>query len=224
LRGRYAHHERERLISNHELPFSAFGVLTPGGAVTEGLGQMNPGSPEGLLGRRDLLRAGALSLLAAAIGPGIARAVPKGPRRLRMVHTHTGEHLDAVYFDDALLPDALAEVNRFLRDFRTGEIRAIDPGVLDTAWSLAAAAERPGAVLEIVCGYRSPRTNAMLREHSSGVAQRSLHLDGRALDFRLPGVPTRQLRELAISLRRGGVGYYAASDFVHVDTGRFRTW
>lgn len=185
---------------------------------------MDSGTPEGLIGRRPLLRAGALSLLAIALGPRGARAAAEGPRRLRMLHTHTGERLDAVYFDGALLPDALAEVNRFLRDHRTGEVRAIDPGVLDTAFSLAVAADRPRAVFEIVCGYRSPHTNAMLREHSSGVASRSLHLDGRALDLRLPGVPTRQLREMALALRRGGVGYYAASDFVHVDTGRPRSW
>jgi uncharacterized protein YcbK (DUF882 family) len=185
---------------------------------------MGSGPPDALLGRRALLRAGALSLLAAALGPRAALAAAGGPRRLRMLHAHTGESLDAVYFDGALLPDALAEVSRFLRDHRTGEVHPIDPGVLDTAWSLAAAAGRPRAVLEIVCGYRSPRTNAMLRERGSGVARRSLHLDGRALDLRLPGVPTGRLRDLALALGRGGVGYYAASDFVHVDTGRVRTW
>jgi len=141
-----------------------------------------------------------------------------------MQHTHTGERLDVVYFDGEVLPGALPEVNRFLRDFRTGDVHPIDPGVLDTAWALAAAADRPRAVVEVVSGYRSPITNALLREHGSGVARHSLHLEGRALDLRLAGVPTQRVRDLALALGRGGVGYYAASDFVHVDTGRPRAW
>ena len=177
-----------------------------------------------LFGRRALLGAGALALLAVALGPRRSRAAALDPRRLRMLHAHTGERLDVVYFVGALVPGALAEVDRFLRDFRTGDVHGIDPGVLDTAWALAAAAGRPRGVLEIVSGYRSPATNALLRERGSGVALHSLHLEGRALDLRLPGVPTRALRDLALGLGRGGVGYYAASDFVHVDTGRRRTW
>jgi uncharacterized protein YcbK (DUF882 family) len=182
--------------------------------------------PDDRLGRRTLLRAGTLSLLALALGPRGARAAAAAPRRLRMWHTHTGETLDVVYEDGgAVLPDALAEVDRFLRDFRTGDVHPIDPGVLDTVWAIAAAADRPRAVVEVVSGYRSPITNALLRERSgSGVARHSLHVDGRALDLRLSGVPTRRVRDLALRLGRGGVGYYPASDFVHVDTGRPRSW
>ncbi len=142
-----------------------------------------------------------------------------------MLGTHTGERIDATYFEGgALVPDALAELDRFLRDHRTGDVRAIDPGVLDIAWSLSRAAHRPLGTIEIISGYRSPRTNAALREHGRGVAQHSLHLEGRALDLRLEGVPTDRLRDLALGLRRGGVGFYAAADFVHVDTGPVRRW
>lgn len=142
-----------------------------------------------------------------------------------MLNTHTGERIDATYFQDgALVLGALSELDRLLRDHRTGEVRAIDPGVLDIAWSLSRAAHRPLGTIEIISGYRSPRSNAALRKASHGVASRSLHLEGRALDLRLEGVPTDGLHQLALELRRGGVGFYAASDFVHVDTGPVRRW
>jgi uncharacterized protein YcbK (DUF882 family) len=177
--------------------------------------------------RRHLLHAGAAALLALALGRRQARAQEAAPRRLRMLQTHTGERAELLYHDGLeLVPEALAEASRFLRDHRTGDVHAIDPGVLDIAWSLALAAGRPQAELEIVSAYRSPRTNALLRQASehSGVASRSLHLDGRALDLRLPGLPTTRLRDLARELGRGGVGFYPLSDFVHVDTGRVRAW
>lgn len=178
-----------------------------------------------LRGRREFLRVGALSLLAVALGPLPARAASLEPRRLRMLHAHTGERLDVTYFERGHhLPDALAEVDRFLRDFRTGDVHPIDPGVLDLAFDLAQASGRPLGTFEIVSGYRSPRTNAMLRGASQGVASRSLHLQGKALDLRLSGVAAGQLRDLAVALRGGGVGFYPASDFVHVDTGRVRRW
>jgi uncharacterized protein YcbK (DUF882 family) len=176
-------------------------------------------------GRRDLLVAGGLTLLALALGPLRALAAATEPRRLRFLNTHTGERIDATYFEDgALVPGALAELDRFLRDFRTGDVHAIDPGVLDIAWSLARAAQRPLGTLEVISGYRSPQTNAALHKRSGAVASRSLHLQGRALDLRLEGVPTGRLRDLALALRRGGVGFYASPDFVHVDTGPVRRW
>jgi len=142
-----------------------------------------------------------------------------------MLNTHTGERVDATYFEDgALVPGALTELDRFLRDFRTGDVHAIDPGVLDFAWSLSRAAQRPGGTIEIISGYRSPLTNEALRKGGPGVARNSLHLSGRALDLRLEGVHTDRLRDLAIDLRRGGVGFYASLDFVHVDTGPVRRW
>lgn len=179
------------------------------------------------LGRRSLLQAGAAGLLALALGPARVRARAVAPRRLRMLSTHTLERADVVYHDGlAYVPEALAEANRLLRDHRTGDVHPIDPAVLDIAWSLAAAVERPLAELEIVSGFRSARSNALLRAASerSGVAGRSLHLVGQALDLRLPGVETGRLAGLARGLRRGGVGFYSASDFVHLDTGRVRAW
>jgi uncharacterized protein YcbK (DUF882 family) len=176
-------------------------------------------------GRRAFLRAGAFSALALALGPLGARAAVSAPRRLRLLHAHTGERLEVTYAEGGdLLPDALSELDRFLRDFRTGDVHRIDPGVLDVVWSLGQATGRALGTFEIVSGYRSPATNALLRSRSGGVASHSLHLEGRAIDLRLPGFPTDRLRDTALALRRGGVGFYRASDFVHVDTGRVRTW
>ena len=147
-------------------------------------------------GRRDFLCAGALSLIAVAVGPARVRAAATGPRRVRMLNTHTGERIDTTYFEDgALVPGALAELDRFLRDFRTGDVRAIDPGVLDIAWSLSRAAHRPLGTIEIVSGYRSPETNAALRKRGSGVASHSLHLEGKALDEDL--WPSRGVRRVS---------------------------
>ncbi len=145
-------------------------------------------------------------------------------RELHFFHTHTGERLAVEYFSaNTYRPDALQAVNRFLRDFRTGDEHDIDPGLLDVLHGLTNLTEatRP---FEVISGYRSPATNAMLRGRSEGVAAFSLHMVGQAIDIRLPGVPLPSLRSAALSLRRGGVGYYPASNFVHVDTGRVRTW
>ena len=142
-----------------------------------------------------------------------------------MVHTHTGEHADVTYFESGrYLPDALRELDRFLRDFRTGDVKAIDPGVLDIAARLAGAVGLPLATFHIISGYRSPQTNAALRARGRGVASRSMHLEARAIDLRIPGFSTARLRDAALSLGGGGVGYYAGSDFVHVDTGPVRHW
>lgn len=157
--------------------------------------------------------------------PAGALWAKSGPTRtLAFVHTHTGERLASTYLRDGrYVPEELARINFVLRDFRTGEVKAIDPGVLDILADLRTLAARDEAY-EVICGYRSASTNAMLRARSSGVAEHSLHLEGRALDVRLPGVPTAHLRDLALGMNRGGVGYYAASDFVHLDNGRIRHW
>lgn len=183
------------------------------------------GAPLELPSRRAFLRAGALALLGAALGPRLARAA-EGGRRLRLHHTHTGEALDVVYAEGgAFVPGALAALDTFLRDHRTGDVHPISTATLDIAWALAQAVERPAGTFEIVCGFRTPRSNELLRERGGGgVARRSLHLDGRALDLRLPGTSTRRLRDAALALGRGGVGYYPSSDFVHVDDGRVRAW
>jgi uncharacterized protein YcbK (DUF882 family) len=154
--------------------------------------------------------------------PGFARSTEQ--RTLSFVHTHTGEKLVTTYSQrGCYLPECLAQVNHFLRDFRTGETHPIDPGLLDTLFDLQAHTDRDAA-FEVISGYRSPATNSRLRSKSDGVAAHSLHMEGRAIDIRLTGFPTRKLRDLALSLQRGGVGYYASSDFVHVDTGRIRFW
>ncbi len=142
-----------------------------------------------------------------------------------MFNLHTAEQTDVEYFDGReLVPGAIADLEWILRDFRTGDVHSMDPGVLDVAWALARASQISRPTFEIVSGYRSAATNALLHERSGGVAVHSLHLEGKAIDLRLRGVPTERLRDLAVALQRGGVGFYPASDFVHVDTGRVRRW
>lgn len=146
-------------------------------------------------------------------------------RRLSFVHTHTSERLSVAYAD-ALghLPQALRRVDWLLRDFRTGAVHAIDPALLDLLHKLAleTGSEAP---YHVISGYRSPVTNARLRRRGGGgVATHSLHMDGKAIDIRVPGVALADLRDAAKSLRLGGVGFYPSSNFVHVDTGRVRYW
>jgi len=165
--------------------------------------------------------AAALPLLGA---PRRAFARSAGTRALRFEHTHTGEKLAVEYFDrGGYLPDALATVNHFLRDFRTGEVHQIDAGLLDLLHGLTDLTET-SKPFQVISGYRSPATNAKLRRASEGVAAGSLHMVGQAIDVRLGDVPLDKLRTAARAARRGGVGYYPASNFVHVDTGRVRFW
>lgn len=161
---------------------------------------------------------------ALAGSPLIAQARSAEPRALAFSHLHTGERLEVEYFSGgSYLPDALGAVNRVLRDFRSGDVGIIDPALLDLLHALRAQtrSERP---FEIISGYRSPATNRMLHERSSGVATKSLHMSGQAIDIRLADVPLASLRNAALSLGRGGVGFYPGSNFVHVDTGRVRAW
>lgn len=147
-------------------------------------------------------------------------------KELSFYHTHTGERLSVVYWRDGnYLPSALTDINDFLSDFRTGDRVEIDPQLLDLIYDVRSALDSDGAY-QIVSAYRSPQTNEMLRQRSgnSGVAKNSHHLLGKAIDVRLEGVKTAQLRDQALAMRRGGVGYYEASDFVHMDTGRVRSW
>ena len=145
--------------------------------------------------------------------------------RLRFFHTHTGEHLDIIYrLGNQYIPDALARVDQFLRDHRTGDVHHYDPRLLDLLNDLLASVGRSGAELNVICGYRTPWSNNFLRTHTSGVAQNSLHMQAEAIDIRLPGLRTSFFRDAALALHRGGVGYYAKSDFIHVDVGRIRRW
>ena len=144
-----------------------------------------------------------------------------------MYHTHTNERLDIVYRrGNVYLPEALRRLDHYLRDYRTGDEHQFDPHVFDLLHELTSSLGRPDAEIDVVCGYRTPRTNEFLRSRSvhTGVARHSLHMQAKAIDIRLPGVPTAELRDAALELHRGGVGYYQASDFVHVDVGRVRRW
>jgi uncharacterized protein YcbK (DUF882 family) len=171
--------------------------------------------------RRQLLVAGA-SAGALLLTPSAVLAAR--PRALSFYHTHTGERLRLTYAEGGKhIPEALDEINRFLRDFRSGEAHPIDPQLLDILHRLQQATGGRGPY-EIISAFRSPQTNEMLRVNGNGVAQRSLHMEGRAMDVRLRGVATRKLRKAALDLRAGGVGYYPKSDFIHVDTGRVRAW
>ena len=154
-----------------------------------------------------------------------APSPPPQEHRLRLFHTHTGERIDIIYRrGDRYLPDAVAKLDFFLRDFRTGNVRHFDPRLYDTLEDLTIAVGHPGIEIDIVCGYRSPWTNEFLRAQSRGVAKNSLHIQAEAIDLRIPGINTLALRRAALALRRGGVGYYPHSDFIHVDTGRVRQW
>ena len=146
------------------------------------------------------------------------------PRTLSLRHTHTGESLSLAYANgSAYLADALARLSWFLRDFRSGESCAIDPQLLDRLHQLSGLTGTR-VPFEVISAYRSPGTNEALRRRGAGVASRSLHLEGRAIDVRLADVSLADLREAATSLRAGGVGYYPRSGFVHLDTGRTRRW
>jgi uncharacterized protein YcbK (DUF882 family) len=160
--------------------------------------------------------------LAAAL-PGSVSA-KTAHRSLSFSHLHTGEKLSVEYHDGIdYIPEALTAIESHLADFRSKESHPIDPSLLDILYAVRAATGH-GGVYQVISGYRSPNTNAMLRSRSSGVAKRSLHMQGRAIDVRLTGVDTGNLRKAAVTLARGGVGYYEKSNFVHLDTGRFRTW
>jgi len=162
-------------------------------------------------------------LLAPAPAP---TAIPPSPAyRLKLFHLHTGERLEIVYRKGGhYLPEALDSLDRYLRDHRTGEIHHYAPEVFDLLHDLTVELGRPNSEIDIVCGYRTPWSNEFLRTHGHGVALHSLHMQAMAIDIRLPGIPTAGLRDAALALHRGGVGYYAASGFVHVDVGRVRRW
>jgi uncharacterized protein YcbK (DUF882 family) len=178
--------------------------------------------PPGLSRRRfarSLLGAAGLALL----GPRALRAAPR-PRELAFVHLHTGEELALVYRDESgYRADALARLDVLLRDFRSEEVHRIDPALFDVLYAVHALAGSREPY-RVISGYRSPVTNELLRSHDDGVAAGSLHIVGRAIDVRLPDVGSARLRDAGLAHAGGGVGYYAASDFVHLDTGRVRRW
>lgn len=177
--------------------------------------------------RRAFLRRTTRLLAAAGLAP-LARpagAQAGGARALAFSHTHTGEHLALVYaIGENYLPESLEKLNHFLRDHYTGAIGVLDPELFDLLHRVQRELGNDNP-FQVISGYRSPLTNAMLRRtRGGGVARHSLHMDGKAIDLRLAGTALADLRDAAIALRRGGVGYYESEQFVHLDTGRFRTW
>jgi uncharacterized protein YcbK (DUF882 family) len=182
-----------------------------------------------LFERRTLLKVG----FGAAVGAGLTAAPllgwaePPSSASMRSValdNLHTGESMEAVYWADGdYIPDVLEAVNVHLRDFRTGDVYPIDPKLLDL---VDAVNTRTGtrARFQVISGYRSAATNALLRERSEEVAKKSFHMSGMAIDVRLPDVDLARLHSAALSLGLGGVGYYPESNFVHMDVGPLRTW
>lgn len=166
-----------------------------------------------------------LILVVTMILPAVA--IPHAPaeeRRLSFFHTHTGDSLEVVYrVGDEYRLDALERLNEFLADWRNGQRIEMDPDLMDALFEIREALGSNGD-FEVISAFRSPETNDMLRARSNGVAKKSQHLLGKAIDVRLTDTDSADLRDMALALGLGGVGYYAKSDFVHIDTGRVRRW
>ena len=185
------------------------------------------------LDRRSFLGIGAAALggiFVPALIPAAQAAnfksgvISTGARRLAFRNAHTGESFSGVYrVGDKYLPDAFRQINTVMRDFRTNQVYPMDPRVIDIIYTVHRMTGR-STPFEILSGYRSPKTNAMLRKASSGVAQKSLHMSGRAIDLRMEDYSTTRIRDIASNLGAGGVGYYSKSNFVHMDSGDVRTW
>jgi uncharacterized protein YcbK (DUF882 family) len=175
--------------------------------------------------RRSFLKSSVV--LASAIGmPALAKAAQPAPaeRTLRLYNTHTGESLRSVFWAEGqFIPDALKDINKLLRDHRNDKVADMDPKLIlllnDVSDKFG-----DGQTLHIISGYRSPESNAKLAAASNGVAKHSMHMDGKAIDIRMPGKNLAQLHKAAMSMKAGGVGYYPDSQFVHMDTGRVRYW
>lgn len=190
------------------------------------------GQNKKIMHRRAFLGLSAVAAAAALVPSRAAAATiattSKAPERaLSFFNTHTGERLRTVYCRGGCYqPDALQDLNYILRDFRANEIKPIDPRLFDLLHELGGTLETDQP-FHIISGYRTAATNAMLRERggaSTGVASRSLHMVGQAIDIRVPGVKLEKLRDAAASLKIGGVGFYPDLNFVHVDVGRVRHW
>jgi uncharacterized protein YcbK (DUF882 family) len=179
------------------------------------------------ISRRDFLAAGLAATAVCLFPYKLLAAVPNlssAEKALSFYNVHTGENMKAVYWSDGTyMPHALTDINHILRDYRTGEVKEIDRALLDLLFALGRKLESTGP-FHIISGYRSAETNSFLSILSGGVAKNSLHIDGKAIDIRLPGHELKTLQRAAVDLGRGGVGYYPSSDFVHVDVGRIRYW
>jgi uncharacterized protein YcbK (DUF882 family) len=176
------------------------------------------------MNRREFLRIGAGASASLIVRAGFAKPNAPLERSLGFYNTHTDETLKTVYWAEGkYLPEGLREINRILRDFRTGDVHRMDEKLLDLLYVLQAKTGRKNK-FHIISGYRSPATNAMLSTRSAGVAKRSYHMQGKAIDIRLPGYDLKNLHQAALALKAGGVGYYPSSNFIHVDVGPVRRW
>jgi uncharacterized protein YcbK (DUF882 family) len=176
------------------------------------------------IGRRELLRLGGAAAIGSVATPALADLGLSDVRSLNFNNIHTGEQLAISYWENgAYVPDALSEINHFLRDYRNNEVHIIEPKLLDLLTVLHAKLES-SVPFQVISGYRSPQTNAMLRSEYAGVAKHSLHMKGMAMDLRLADRNLADVHRVAVGLRLGGVGYYPDADFVHCDVGRVRYW
>jgi uncharacterized protein YcbK (DUF882 family) len=183
------------------------------------------------LSRRSILRAGGAAILSASVAgkaiaaPALVGLKETGARTLSFDCYNTGEQLKRTTYwaDGQYVPDALKEINYAMRDYRSGEVYPIEPKVLDLIHEIGRKLDT-NCHFEMYSGYRSPRTNAMLRSMDTSVAAHSLHMKGEAVDITLPGRSLVQLRQTALAMQAGGVGYYPDADFLHVDIGRVRRW
>lgn len=181
-----------------------------------------------MISRRDFLKMASGAVLTSAAPTAFARTmlqVPEqGERILRFQNIHTGEKIAATYWADGkYIAEELVMIDNVLRDHRSREVAKMDRTLYDLLYVLQQNVENQNS-FQVISGYRSPASNAKLRKNSNGVAKRSLHMQGRAIDIRLPGTELKHLRQAALELKAGGVGYYPKSNFIHVDTGRPRFW
>ncbi|MGE3335030.1 MAG: DUF882 domain-containing protein [Rhodospirillaceae bacterium] len=176
------------------------------------------------LNRRRFFLTGLATTACLVARPRFALAAPERPRTLAFQNLHTGERVSTDYWADGqYIPGSLEEISKVLRDHRNGAAHAIDPNLLDLLHTVHGKLET-SQPFHVISGYRSPESNAKLAAASSGVAKHSMHMDGKAIDIRIPGTDLLNLHKAAKSLKGGGVGYYAASNFVHMDVGRVRYW
>ncbi|MBC7950469.1 MAG: DUF882 domain-containing protein [Rhodospirillaceae bacterium] len=187
--------------------------------------QSDDGSHRDILSRRSFLTLGLAAAAATLVTNPLEAAVRALPERgLHLYNTHTGEYLKTVYWAQGrYLPKSLVQINKFLRDHRSGDVHHIDPRLLDVMVAVHKKFGAKGAV-HIISGYRSPQSNALLVSNSDGVAHNSLHMTGKAVDIRIPGQNVKIIGRAAKSLKAGGVGTYPSSNFVHIDTGKVRYW
>jgi len=179
-----------------------------------------------MMQRRAFLKSSLILAAPTLSLPALAKTAQaaSGERSLRLYNTHTGEKLRSVFWAEGeFIPDAMKDINKVLRDHRNNKVAQIDPALLLLLTQLNDKLDNQRE-LHIISGYRSPESNAKLHAASDGVAKRSLHMDAKAIDIRLPGKDLKMLHRAAMSLKGGGVGYYADSQFVHMDTGRVRYW